>query len=330
MPNARHLILVDIHHIISDGVSQEILARDFGALYEGMLLPGLRLQYADFAEWQNTSARKEAVKQQEKYWLEQFSGDLPVLQLPTDFSPGENRDFAGQTEYFYIGESDTQALRKLAAVEGVTIYMLMMTIFQILLARLSGQEDIVVGTVVAGRRHADLEDIIGMFVNTLAMRRFPASGKSFAEFLNEVKVNTLQDFENQDYPYESLVEKVTSGKNTGRNSLFNVMFTLQNQMEISEDQVKDEGNQADTIAYENKSAKFDITFTAVERKENFYCSFEYRTDLFKKETIQRYIRNLSEIIGALLENRSILLKDIEVSYDLQAIEAESSMANFTF
>ncbi len=330
MPENRYLVLVDIHHIISDGVSQEILARDFAALYEGRQLPGLRLQYVDFAEWRNMPARREAIEQQEKYWLEQFAEDIPVLQLPVDFPGGESRGFSGRTEYFYIGESDTRALRNLAAEEGVTIYMLMMAIFNVLLARLSGQEDIVVGTVVAGRRHTDLENIIGMFVNTLAMRRYPTAGKSFSGFLKEVKESTLQDFENQDYPYESLVEKVIRGRDADRNSLFNVMFTLQNQMEISDDQVKDGDNRESGISYENKSAKFDITFTAVERKERFACSFEYSTNLFKKDTILRYIRNLNEIVTGIINNKHVNLMDTTISYDLQEIKQAALIEDFGF
>ncbi|MCP4154586.1 MAG: KR domain-containing protein, partial [bacterium] len=160
----KHILLVDIHHIISDGITHKILTHDFLAFYRGMDLEPLDIQYKDYALWQNSRDVKENLAQQEKYWLEVFSGDIPVLQLPTDFSRPQNMSVAGDVFDFSISPEDSTALKKLALEKGVTIHMVLSTVFYILLFKLTRQEDIVVGIPVVGRAQPELENIIGMFI----------------------------------------------------------------------------------------------------------------------------------------------------------------------
>ncbi|MGD2087188.1 MAG: condensation domain-containing protein [Candidatus Aminicenantes bacterium] len=326
----RQLLLVDIHHIISDGVSQMILPADFMKLYEGDQLPELRVQYKDFSVWQDSEKRKKALQHQEAYWLKQFSGGVPVLNLPADFLSPDSQSFEGRTESFILGKQFTQSLRKLVSHEETTLYMVLISIFNVFLSKLSGQQDIVVGTAVAGRRHSDLEKIIGMFVNTLPMRHYPADEKTFTAFLKEVKKQTLEAFENQEFQFEDLVDQVAKDRNTNRNPIFNVMFSLQSQEEISQDEPEADMNEKNPITYENKSAKFDLTFVALEKKDSISCSFEYSTKLFKEETIQRYIRNFNEIIAEVIENKNIQLKNIRISYDLLTVKQEVPQEEFAF
>ncbi|MCP5102042.1 MAG: non-ribosomal peptide synthetase, partial [bacterium] len=224
----KYIFMMDIHHIITDGISQGIFEREFMELSANGTLAPLRFQYKDYSCWQNSEARLQVLKQQELYWRERFSGELPVPALPIDYARPAVQSFEGSRKVYAIGNDETAALKALAVDEGVTVYMVLSAVINLLLARLSGGEDIIIGTPTAGRSHADLQGIIGMFVNTLAMRNHPAGEKTVRAFLGEVKQHTLEAFENQDYPFEDLVEKVTVARDISRNPLFDVMFALQN------------------------------------------------------------------------------------------------------
>ncbi|MCP4148511.1 MAG: hypothetical protein GY757_12265, partial [bacterium] len=198
----------DMHHIISDGVSFGIFVREFMELYAGKKLQPVPLQYKDYSEWQNRPKEKERVKNQEEYWLNQFEGEIPVLNLPTDYPRPAIRSFEGKTHHFRVEKGETAALKRMALREEATLYMVLTAIFNSFLSRMSGQEDIIIGTPTTGRSHADLEDTIGMFVNTLALRNRPDSDKTYGEFLAQVKKNTLEAFENQEYQFDELVERL--------------------------------------------------------------------------------------------------------------------------
>ncbi|MCP4156725.1 MAG: non-ribosomal peptide synthetase, partial [bacterium] len=198
------IMLIDMHHIITDATSQDVLIKEYIALNNGENLPPLKLQYKNYAEWQNSAKQKQLLKQQETFWMNRFSNEIPVLYLPTDYPRPVIRSFEGNNISFVLNKNETANLKETAKKNKSTLYMTILAIFSILLSKLSSQEDIIVGTPVAGRRHADLENIIGMFVNTLAMRNYPDGRKTFKEYLNEVKENTLQVFENQDYQFEDL------------------------------------------------------------------------------------------------------------------------------
>jgi len=167
------------------------LTKDFTAFYAGYLLPTLRIQYKDFARWQNSEKKRALIKQQEVFWLQEFPGEIPVLNLPTDFPRPSVKSFAGSFEDFFIDSKESGALKKLAIKEDVTLYMILLTIFYILLSKLTQQEEIIIGTAAAGRRHADLQELIGFFVNTLALKSHPESQKTASEFLKEVRALSL-------------------------------------------------------------------------------------------------------------------------------------------
>ncbi|MCP4148900.1 MAG: non-ribosomal peptide synthetase, partial [bacterium] len=163
-------MLIDMHHIITDGTSQEVLIKEFYRLNKGENLPPLELQYKDYAVWQNSPVHKKLMKQQETFWLDLFSGEVPVLELPTDYQRPVIQSVEGNRESFALNREDTADLKETAKKNETTLYITILSIITILLSKLSGQEDVIIGTPTAGRRHADLENIIGMFVNTLAMR----------------------------------------------------------------------------------------------------------------------------------------------------------------
>ncbi|MCP4146681.1 MAG: AMP-binding protein, partial [bacterium] len=232
----EHHLKIDMHHIISDGVSHQQLAKDFTALYGDVELPGLRIQYKDYARWRNSTKEQERMKQQEAYWLKQFENEIPVLEIPIDYPRPAVQRFEGNTYADQLPVEQTAALKKYALEENTTLYILLLGVTYILYSKLSGQEDIVIGTPVAGRSHADLETIIGMFVNTLALRNYPKRKKKLKSYLTEVKKRTLAAFENQDYPFDLLVEKIDVNRDAARNPLFDVMFAMQENIREQEQQ----------------------------------------------------------------------------------------------
>ncbi len=309
LEKGKNILMLDMHHIISDGTSLGILTRDFMSLYAGEELSPLRIQYKDYAQWQNSEKEREALVKQEEYWLGQFAGGIPVLDIPVDYPRPLIQSFAGRTLSFEIAPEETAALNKIALDQGGTLYMVLLAVYNILLAKLSGQEDISVGTPTAGRRHADLEGIIGMFINTLNIRLYPTGQKTFSTYLQELKARTLEAFENQEYQFEELVEKVEAIRDVSRNPLFDVMFAFQN-MDITE--VAIPGLKLSPYPYENRTAKFDLTLQAFEIGGHLLCTLTYCTSLFKEETIERFISYFKKIISLIIEDIDDKISAIEI------------------
>jgi amino acid adenylation domain-containing protein len=307
----KHMLMVDMHHIVSDGVSTGILINDFTAIYAGEELPVIGMHYRDFSEWQNRRQWKEAIKYQETYWLKQFEGDVPVLDLPTDFPRPFVQQFEGRTLFFQVGSRETAALEEIAARQQATLYMILLSIFTIFLARISNREDMVIGTPAAARNRADLESIIGMFVNTLALRNYPGGENTFFTFLDSVKKHTLEAFENQEYPFEELVEKVSVNRDSGRNPLFDVMFALQD-LDIPVMAIP--GLTLTPLDYAAETAKFDLTFICEKEKsgENLHFAVEYSTKLFKENTIQRFIRYFKRVVSHVVRAPGTRITEIEL------------------
>ncbi|MCU0289331.1 MAG: condensation domain-containing protein, partial [Acidobacteria bacterium] len=306
------IFMLDIHHIITDGVSSGLTVKDFRAIYEGKQLTPLRIQYKDYAQWHNNLAGGEVMKRREAYWLNRFSGEIPVLGLPLDFPRPTESQLPGETLTFSTGINNSRRLKEMAASEGASLFMILLALINIILAKMSGQEDIITGTPTAGRRHEDLAPITGMFVNTLALRNYPLDHKTFREFLAETGKNTLDAFENQDYQFEELVDKVLPERNPGRNPLFDVMFALQN-MEIVP--VTIPGLIVTPYSHSARSAMFDLAFTAVETGADIQFSVEYRSDLFKEDTIKRMISYFLQAVNSVLVSPNLEICAIDILPD---------------
>ena len=218
------------------------------------------------------------------------------------------QSFEGQGVSFIVGREESDGLKALLSAE-LTLYMLLLGILNIFLYKLSGQEDIIVGSPIAGRIHPDLEPIIGMFVNTLVLRNSLSRQKTVKSFLEELKENTLEVFENQGYPFEELVEQVVSDRDVSRNPLFDVMFVLQN-VEIPE--IKIPHLTFKPYNYESKQAKFDLTLSVMESEEGLLFGLEYCTRLFKEKTILRFIHYFKKIIKAVNENPIQQISEIDI------------------
>ena len=321
----KHILVFDMHHIISDGTSMGILIQDFMAFYEekAPVPVSSQFQYKDYVQWQCSRAWQESLAAAEVYWLEQLrgAGNRPPLKLPADFSRPPVRNSAGNTFEFELSSRETAGLKQLAKEEKTTLFMLLLALYFVLLARLSGQDDITVGTPVAGRYREEFQYIIGMFVNTLAIRHQPKLDRTFKDFLKEVKENTLNIFKYQEYPFERLVEKLEPVLENGRNPLFDVMFTFQN---IDMLAFHIPGLTLKPYAYENKTAKFDLNLICSESAETLLFTLEYSTNLFKADTISRFAGYFTDIIAAVLENRDKKMGDISMS--LEFTESKSALS----
>ncbi|SEK06277.1 non-ribosomal peptide synthetase [Paenibacillus polymyxa] len=305
----HHILLLDMHHIISDGTSINVLIQDFIHLYAGDTLPSLRIQYKDYAAWQREQQQSERYQEQEDYWLNTFAGELPVLDIPTDYPRPAVRSFEGDVLEFTLDQRQSEGLKSIAMQTESTLYMVLLAAYTTLLSQYSGQEDIIVGSPIAGRPHADLGNLIGMFVNTLAIRNYPEGGKTFRDYVLEVKDNALKAFEHQDYPFEELVEKLGVDRDLSRNPLFDTMFALQN-LEQTEQQLAE--LQLAPYPSEQTTAKFDLSLFAQEDGEQIACGFQYGTRLYKRETIERLAVHLQQLINVVIEQPEIALAAIEM------------------
>jgi amino acid adenylation domain-containing protein len=327
----RYLLMVDMHHIISDGFSLSILVGNYLDLYEGKGLPTLKIQYKDYSEWQYSEKVRDMIKKQGKYWLNQLEGELPVLHLPADYENPGIDCFEGDMVTFEIGPEGTGSLKQMALDSGTTMYMVLLAVYYIFLSKLSGQEDIIVGSGGAGRTHAELDQVIGMFINTFALRNYPPGGKPFREFLKEVKGTTLQAFENQEYQFENLMQEIVSSRDKNSRPLFDVVFALQN---IDGDHKKMANRELkgwDTTTqyeFEMKTSKFDLTLNGFETEGKLVLGFEYRTKLFNRERIERYAEYFKEIINSIIENKDIHLSNITISHNLFDRKLDNPLVDF--
>ncbi|SKA48843.1 amino acid adenylation domain-containing protein, partial [Chitinophaga eiseniae] len=305
----QHILMVDVHHIIMDGVSENILINDFMALYQEETLPPLQLQYKDFAEWQQEVASQPWMSVQRDFWMREFEEVPTPLELPYDYARPAAKDQEGHIISFDIDTILTGHLKQLAEAEKTTLFMVLLAAYNILLARVSGQDDVVVGTPVAGRHNSDVEQVMGMFVNTLPLRNQVSGGSSFRELLAAVKAKTLSCFDNQDYQYEALISDLALLRDAGRNPLFDAMFVFQN---YEQSTLELPGLTLKPYSTGHAVAKFDMTLSAFEHDGKLLLSMEYATSLFKEATIQRFVTCFVNILTAITAHPQALIKDLVI------------------
>ncbi|WP_415839698.1 condensation domain-containing protein, partial [Paenibacillus tarimensis] len=307
----RYILLADFHHIISDGVSMNILVDEFNRLYNGEALEPLAIQYKDYAVWQQEPKQRERLAEQEKYWLSVLDGELPQLQLPADYPRPAVKSFEGATLSFRLEPELAARINKLAADQQSTLFTLLLSAYHVLLGKCSGQDDIITGVPTAGRPQAELAQVFGMFVNTLALRSRPAAGQSFRSFAGKMKDHMLAAFEHQDYPFEELASRLRVERDMSRNPVFETMFVMQN---AEEAESRDYGLTFQPYPLEYRMAKFDLTLSAVEYEQDGTIGFnlEYSTRLFRQETAERLAGYYTRVLEQVADNPDMLLQDITV------------------
>jgi non-ribosomal peptide synthetase component F len=265
----------------------------------------------------------------EEYWLNRFSTEIPVLDLPIDYPRPSVQEFEGDIIIFRLTKEITRALHQLVTESGSTLFIVLLTMFNVLLHKYSGQEDIVIGSIVAGRDHLELENVVGLFVKTLALRNYPEAHKTFNSFLQEVKYNTLNAIEYQHYPFNRLVEKLNLKKDPSRNPLFDTTFILQNSgMLLRERGEKGIGLKSALIGHGNMSVKFDLAFEAIEIENGMILTLQYRTKLFKRETIELMKDRLLVLIESALNNKDARIQELDYSVSIEKEKAHLQEVEF--
>ncbi|MCW3466345.1 non-ribosomal peptide synthetase [Chitinophaga nivalis] len=316
-PDSR-ILSFNMHHIISDGWSITVLFRDVMTIYRQLVagrdghLPPLPLQYKDFAAWQRKLLQEEPLQASRQYWQEIFREPVPALELPADFPRPDVKTYHGASWNYTFKQSLTTKLRQLSAQNGVSLFMTLMAAVNVLLKKYTGQQDIVTGTPAAGRDLPQLQDQIGFYVNTLAIRTAIDPAAPFRTLLLQQRDTLLQAFEHQHFPFEMLVEELQLKRNLSRSPLFDVMVVLQNIDGLQQQDMKyiTPDLQFDAIALAADVAKYDLTFTFAEGENGLQLSLEYNTDLFKAATIRRIGQHLAKLMDVITTNPDIAVKEI--------------------
>ncbi len=301
----EHVLLMTMHHVISDGWSMGVLVREVAALYQAYAegrpspLAELPIQYADYAHWQREWLSGDVLEQQLSYWREQLGGELPVLELPTDHPRPSVQSYRGGQLSFTVSEDVTARLKELSQQQGATLFMTLLGAFQVLLMRYSAAEEVIVGTPVAGRTRTELEGLIGFFVNTLVLRTDLSGDPTFAELVGRVREVCLGAYAHQDIPFEKLVEELAPERSLSQTPLFQVMFVLQN---APAERLRLPQVLIDSTVTPSETAKFDITLEISEVDEKLSVSINYNAELFELTTIERMVNHFQRLLAGIVSN----------------------------
>ncbi len=324
----EHVLVITMHHIASDAWSQSVLVKEVLEFYAAYLesrpekLSPLEIQYADYASWQRSYLHGEIFNSKIEYWKNKLQG-VGMLQLPTDFVRPSLQSYKGNNVYFNLEKKLSDHLRNLSQQQGVTLFITLLSAYKVMLYRYSGQQDICVGTSFARREQHELESLIGFFVNTLALRDEIVPDVSFIELLQHVKTTTIGAYENQDIPFEKIVETVVKERDPGRNPLFQVMLVFANTPEVSE--LKLAHLEVLREQYEQNTTKFDITFFITETPNGLQGSVQYRTDLYKKETIEEMVMHFRQLLYSIVHSPQEKVGSLAM---LNEYEKEQLIVNF--
>lgn len=305
----KSLLLLDTHHIICDGTSLQILINELCNLYKFQSLPELNITYKDFAWTENKFLKSPNIKEAEDYWVSQFNDDIPVLEMPTNFSRPATQSFKGNKIYFSADKSLTEKINTLCKSLEVTPYMFTLAAYFVLLHNYAAQDDIVVGSPIVGRDYAETNSLVGMFVNTIPIRMKIDSDCTFADFLNSIKDRCVNNYKYQTYPFDELVNKLNLKRDVSRNPLFDTLFTFQNIVNSKIDLGNIHGK-----LYSNDSniSKFDLSLEIVPSDGQLSMNFEYCTKLFNRKFIEALSNHYINILKNITENVDIRLDDIDM------------------
>jgi len=299
----EQILVLTMHHIASDGWSISVLVKEVVELYESFVqrrpaaLPQLQIQYSDYATWQKDFLQGDVLDRKLEYWKQKLSGVSPI-QLPTDRGRPAVRSNRGAMLRFAIDRELTDQLHKFSQENSVTVFMTLLSAFNVLMHRYSNQEDICVGTPVAGRQHEQLENLIGFFINTLALRTEVTSNSSFQDLLKQVRKTTLEAYEHQEVPFEKIVEAVVTERDMSRTPLFQVMFVFQNTPSVPA--LKLGEVQLTAVEHSYTTTQFDLSFIITDTSNGLQGSVNYSTDLYDHATIDRMVSHFRQLLSAVV------------------------------
>ncbi|MBE7122190.1 non-ribosomal peptide synthetase [Bacillus cereus] len=314
-----YVLYFNIHHIIFDGWSRNIIINELEILYEdfskesGPSLPELQIQYGDYTCWQRENLLVEELNAQLSYWMKKLDGELPILQLPTDRPRPAMETLHGASYSLRFPQRISKKVKELSQKERSTAFMVYLAAFKMLLYKYTGQEDLIVGTPIAGRIREEIEKLIGFFVNTLVIRTDLSGNPTYQEYLNQIREVCLEAYANQDIPFERLVEELNPERNASQAPLFQVMFSMQN---ISTDIMKLSNLNISPIEIKTELSKFDLSFDIVETEDIFTVELYYNTDLFDKEIIKEMVVHYQKLLEEILTDPKQRIRQIILSCQL--------------
>lgn len=317
----EYLLLLDMHHIISDGMSFNVLYDDLSKLYNGEELSELRVQYKDYSEWMNG---RDLIGQ-EKFWLNQYDGKISALNFPLDYPRPPMQSFDGDRVSFTMKKGIRNRVKKLAKEMRVTEYMICLSAVMILLGKYSNQEDVIVGSLVSGRTHEDTINMIGMFVNTIALRGKPEKQKKYKTFLNEIRELCLNAYENQEYSIEELVQKLNIKRDVSRRPLFDVMVVMQNNEDTK--MILD-GLVGHEVELDTES-KFDLNID-INLKDEYQLLLSYCASLFKRATVVNIAKRLEYVLEQIMDNPDCKIEEIKILADSEKRDIYNRIADRTY
>ncbi|MEM7580783.1 MAG: amino acid adenylation domain-containing protein [Cyanobacteria bacterium P01_A01_bin.80] len=311
----KHILLLIMHHIIFDGWSMGVLLKELAVLYEAFStgkpspLPELPIQYADYAVWQRKWLTGKVLDEQLNYWKQQLAGANPRLELPTDSPRPPVQTYNGASTTLTLPQILIDALQQLCRQEGVTLYMTLLAAFGTLLHRYTGQEDILIGSPVAGRNRAEIEELIGFFINTVVLRANFSKQHSFRSLLAQVREVTLGAYDHQGMPFEKLVEELQLERDSSRNPLFQVWFNMLNLKDI---QLKFPGLDVESISTGEAASKFDLTLYMAEQEDGLKLKLVYNTDLFAPQRMVEMLNQYQYLLSQIVENPEIGISNLSM------------------
>jgi surfactin family lipopeptide synthetase A len=305
----NHLILFDAHHIIIDAFSMEILKNDIFSYYEGLEPEPLRIQYKDYAIWQSAYYKSREAAGKKSYWLRQCEGEIPVINLPVDYPRTANQSAEAGIWSFAIDEALTGEVKKLSANLGISTFMILLAVYNIVLHKYTQQEDIIVGVTSMGRDNDELSKLLGMFVNNLPVRTHPKDHMTVMEYLLEVKEAAINASANQEYPFDELIEDLHIKRDLNRSPLFDVVFSYMNfeLSEITHGGLQISDYRAETVV----SSEYDLALYGLEAEEKIHITVKYMKSLFTKQSMERFAGHFVKTVRTVTENRQLHLCDVE-------------------
>ncbi|HYC30081.1 MAG TPA: condensation domain-containing protein [Chitinophagaceae bacterium] len=309
--DSLHMI-IDIHHIICDGIAIDVLKKELANTYYGADATELPLQYKDFSEWQNTAPFKQYLSAQRSFWLEKFKSPAPKLVLPADFVRNKFDTPKGDHFVETLDRELSLRIKKLVRSTNSTLFSHLLSATYVVLAKYSGVEDIVIGTGTSGRNFQNLDYIIGNFVNTVALRSSPAKEKPYASFQEEVKQAISQALENQDYQYDELINQLPYNQGKDDKDLFSVAVTLVTQSLVDQDDDPSKKLFRSYVEYLDKTSKFDLDINAVEKGDDITIVIEYSSLLYKSSTVRAFYKNYIQVLEQVADDPTMHIKDIAI------------------
>lgn len=317
LENYKAILLFDMHHIISDGVSVQNIAYDFISFLQGKDLPELDVQYKDYAIWEKLVSQTQEYERQREFWKNQLAGDLPVLEIPTDFDRPLNQKFEGNNYSFTFDQKLSEQVNTASLQMGVTPHLFLLASFNILLSLYSNQEDIIIGVPVAGRHSEKLRKIVGMFVNTLPIRTYPRQDKSFRNYLLEVRDCSVSSLENQLFTFEKIVKEINVVRDGSRNPLFDVLFVLQENQDFG----------LASYPINLGISKFDLMLQGWQDGKQFKLDFEYSTSLFEHTTIELMAKRFCLLVEIFSNNVNVQIKDVDLCLEEEKLRILNEFNN---